>query len=379
MTDEILEKMVSSFLSVKMPQYSIGWQGGEPTLMGVDFFRQAVKYMEKYGKDGLMVSNGLQTNGTLLNDEWGEFLAKYNFLVGISIDGPKDIHDKSRFTGSGSGSHQMVMNGLDAMKRHNVEYNVLTLVSSANADNPIQIYNYLKELEVNYHQYIECVEFDANRELMPFAVQSEQWGEFVCQIFDEWYANDRFTVSVRLFDSILTSLVDNYANVCAMGTDCRQYFVVEHNGDIYPCDFYVRPELKLGNLMNGEWADFAESEMYKEFGLRKTKLNEKCEQCQWLKLCAGCCPKNRPGADLDPYSLSALCSGWEMFYKHTFSRFKSLANHIKREREKAQEMERLERQRRAAAYAKPSSQEKVGRNSPCPCGSGKKFKKCCGK
>jgi len=376
MSIEILEKMISSFLSLTMPSYSFGWQGGEPTLMGLDFFKKVTFFQEKYGRAGMMVSNGLQTNGTLLDDEWCSHLKKYNFLVGISIDGPPEIHNKHRLTASGKGSYELVIKGLSALKRNNVEYNVLTLVSDANANFPLQTYNFIKELGANFHQYIECVEFDDNGNLTSFSVKPHQWGEFLCKIFDEWYKYDRCKVSVRLFDSILIKLLDNISNVCAMSDDCRQYFVVEHNGDVYPCDFFVLPELKLGNVMTGTWDDFINNPIYLDFGKRKSRLNQKCKECKYLFLCAGCCPKNRFGKGIvAPERLSALCEGWEIFFSHTIERFKKLAEEIKNQRQKELEA----RKNAFANFANPIKFTKIGRNEPCPCGSGKKYKKCCGK
>ncbi len=372
MTNDVLEAMIRKFMAVNMSAHSIGWQGGEPTTMGLDFFKQAVKFQQQYGKSGQTVSNGLQTNGTLLDDEWCKFLTKYNFLVGISIDGPAKIHDINRVTVDGRGSHELVMKGLAALRRNHTEHNVLTLVSSVNQDRPLEIYNYLKDLGVSFHQYIECVEF--NREtgqLTDFAVQPEKWGEFLCQIFDEWYKEDTRKISVRLFDSVLTMLVDRVPNVCAMGQDCRQYFVVENNGDIYPCDFFVQPELKLGNIVTDDWEALQNSPIYEEFGRHKREWNEECESCRFLPLCAGCCPKNRPIHGSDPRALSVLCSAWKMFYEHTIDRFEKLAADIVKERQ-----EEAMRQRMATS---PRNYARVGRNDPCPCGSGKKYKKCCGK
>jgi uncharacterized protein len=379
MTDKVLERMISSFMEIDMPAYSIGWQGGEPTMMGLDFFRQVVKYQAKYGRSGATVSNGLQTNGTRLDDEWCRHLTEYNFLVGLSIDGPKEIHDKHRWTVNGAGSHGMVMRGLDALKRNHTEFNVLTLVSDSNVEHPLVIYNYLKDLGVKYHQYIECVEFMPDGTLAPFAVRPEQWGEFLCTIFDEWYSKDRFDVSVRFFDSIITKMVDGVANACVFADDCRQYLVVEHDGGIYPCDFFVLPEWKLGNIMDGEWNDFLESPLYEKFGGRKSQWNGECEECPYLKYCLGCCPKNRLNHGKNPRDLSALCAGWKMFYEHTLPRFKSIANYIRKERRRAAELEEIERNRIRAAQMSMQPKTKVGRNDPCPCGSGKKYKKCCGR
>lgn len=365
MSDDVLEKMVSSFLATDQRQYSFGWQGGEPTLMGLDFFKKVTSLQEKYGKPGASVSNGLQTNTTLIDDEFARHLAKYNFLVGVSVDGPPEIHDLNRITIDGRGSHSQVMRGLECLRKNKVEYNVLTLVSSANVNMPKEIYHYLCDMGVYYHQYIECVEFDEKGDLMPFAVNGEEWGNFLCAIYDEWIKSDTRKVSVRLFDSIITMMVEGVANSCNMGTDCRQYLVVEHNGDIYPCDFYVERDLKLGNIMENTWEEMLSSPLYGEFGRRKSNWNRACAECEYLRYCAGCCPKNRPTRGVDPTQLSVLCNGWKQFYHHTLKGFRKLANEIVEERESASKRGRVE-------------VGDIGRNDPCPCGSGKKYKRCCG-
>jgi uncharacterized protein len=370
MSDEVLDQMLRTFMATKQPQHAIGWQGGEPTLMGLPFFQRVTELQKQYGQRGIPVSNGLQTNTTLLDDAWCTHLGRYKFLVGVSIDGPAPIHDHYRVNAAGRGAHADVMRGLAALKRNHVEYNVLTLVSQSNVRQPREVYRYLRdELGVNFHQYIECVEFDAQGGLMPFAINAREWGSFLCEIFDVWWeSGDTRRVSVRLFDSVLTALVDHQLNVCAMGRDCRQYLVVEHNGDVYPCDFFVRPELKLGNIMEHSWEALLASPLYAEFGARKRQWNEACGTCRYLPLCGGCCPKNRPDHGADPRKLSTLCAGWKQFYDHTMPRFEQLAGEIMRER--------------AGYSARPpsasaQSPQSIGRNDPCPCGSGKKFKKCC--
>ncbi len=374
MSEEILERMISSFLSLKMQNYAFGWQGGEPTLMGLDFFRKVCFFQEKYGRRGLSVSNGLQTNGILIDDKWAKHLQKYNFLAGISIDGPAEIHDKRRRSISGGGSHAAVMCGLEALKRNHVEHNVLTLVSESNASSPLLVYNYLKKLGVNYHQYIECVEFDADGCILPFSVGSAQWGEFLCAIFDEWFKCDTMKVSVRLFDSILSKLVDSQANVCVMRRDCRSYFVVEHNGDVYPCDFYVNPEFKLGNVTTDSWKRMQESELYRRFGARKHEWNPLCNSCRHLDLCMGSCPKNRHPNGNSPSGMSAVCEGWKIFFSHCRPRLEELAFRIRKEREEAF---RLHKNASEANTASSPSAIKPGRNDRCPCGSGRKYKHCC--
>ncbi len=364
MNIQTLQLLTQKFMALRLPVHSFAWQGGEPTLMGLDFYRQAIEFQKQYGQSGLSVANGLQTNGTLLDDGWGKFLQQYNFLIGISIDGPAELHNRGRVDGAGCGSHSQVMRGLEVLRRNQVEHNVLTLVSAYNQDHPLEIYHYLNDLGLNYHQYIECTEFNQAGQLLPFSLQPGRWGEFLCTIFDEWYKNDSRKISVRLFDSILVRMLDGYANCCSMGTDCRQYFVIEHNGDVYPCDFYVRPELKLGNIAVDDIDSMLGSELFQAFGLRKSLWNGRCSHCEYLEFCAGSCPKSRPGAD--SANLSVLCEDWRVFYSHTLERFREIAAAIRAER------------KQSAGQNLGSVSVTPGRNDPCPCGSGKKYKKCCG-
>ena len=357
-------------MATSQSQYSFGWQGGEPTLMGLDFFKLVTKLQRKHGQAGTIVANGLQTNGILIDDEFARHLEQYKFLVGISVDGPAEIHDRYRRFADGRGSYAHVMQVLRTLKRQRVEFNVLTLVNNINVQRPLEIYHYLCDQGVLFHQYVECVEFDDEGCLQPFAITGEQWGDFLCAIFDEWFKHDTRRVSVRLFDSILAMMVDGVPNICAMGTDCRQYFVVEHNGDVYPCDFFVQPELKIGNILTGSWPEFQNSTLYRQFGERKRHWNVKCADCEFLRYCAGDCPKNRPSKGINSAQLSVLCPGWLTFYRHTIDRFRQMANRIHRERQAQAAW--------STAKSSPPQGGKIGRNDPCPCGSGKKYKHCCG-
>lgn len=369
MSDQVLEKMISTYMQTEQPQYSFGWQGGEPTLMGLDFFRKVTDLQQKYGRKAAIVANGLQTNATLLTDEMGEHFTKYKFLLGVSLDGPPEIHDFYRKNHAGSGSHSEVMKAIDVLKKHKVEFNILTLVSKSNVAKAVEVYNYLAENGFLYHQYIPCVEFDADGIPLPWTITGMEWGNFLCSIFDKWFAGDTRKISVRLFDSILMYLVEGQRNVCVMGKNCCQYLVVEHNGDVYPCDFFVKSELKLGNIMDSTWEQLQNSETYKNFGALKSKWSSACENCEFLELCSADCLKNRlPQSQNNPRTLSWHCEGWKIFYRHSLRKFKKLAEQIKQER-------LMETQR---AQVNPSARLKVERNAPCPCGSGRKYKKCCG-
>jgi uncharacterized protein len=329
MSDEVLERMISSYMATPQEQYIFGWQGGEPTLMGVDFFRRVTQLQEERGKGGTVVSNGLQTNAVLLDDEFSAHLAKYKFLLGVSIDGPEEIHDCYRTTPDGHGSHAAALKGIECLRKTRVEFNALTLVSAANVKHAKEVYRYLSDLGILYHQYVPCVEFDKNGEPQPYAISGEEWGVFLGDIFDEWIKRDTHKISLRTFDSILNLMVMGAPSVCYMGQNCCQYFVVEYNGDVYPCDFFVETPRKLGNIMDDSWEELQQSAKYRAFGGQKTSWNDECSSCKHLKYCAGDCLKHRLYENNDPRKLSWLCAGWKNFYEHSLPNFERLANSIK--------------------------------------------------
>jgi len=373
MTDEVLEQMIRSYMATPQPTYSIGWQGGEPTLMGLEFFQNVVRFQKQYGRPGSNIGNGLQTNATLIDAQMAQLFHEYHFLVGCSLDGPARLHDRYRLTVGGKPTHAAVLRGIETLDRHKVEYNILTLVNQANVAHAREVYRYLVKQGFLYHQYIPCVEFDDQGELLPFAVNGEEWGNFLCEVFDEWYAHDTKKVSIRHFDSILVKMLDGQVNVCTLGQNCCQYFVVEHNGDVYPCDFFVEESLKLGNVMENSWEEMQRSATYLEFGAQKLRWNAACARCEFLDVCAGDCLKHRLYAGNPPQNLSKLCPGWKHFFRYTRSRFEKLAARVQKQRRKEARIHQQHAQRQPKTPL-----PRVGRNDPCPCGSGKKFKKCCG-
>lgn len=328
MPGNVLETMIRKYFQTPQPTWAFGWQGGEPTLMGPSFFERIIELQKKHAPPGARITNGLQTNGTLLNDTFAEVLARGKYLVGISIDGPEEVHDLYRRTVSNRGTHAQVIRGLEALRRHNVEYNVLTLVSRANVDRPREVYRYLCDLGVEYHQYIPCVEFEEDGTPRSYSITGDEWGRFLNGIFDEWVAGDTRRVSIRNFDAVLSMMVHNAAAICTLGTHCRQYFVVEHNGDVYPCDFFVQPEKKLGNVLHDQFPQMWRSPVYREFGRNKKKWNDACDRCEFLRYCHGDCPKNRYVRDEDPTQLSVLCSGRQAFFNHTLPEFRRISRTI---------------------------------------------------
>ncbi len=364
MSDNTLEAMIKSYMKTDQNnQYAFGWQGGEPTLLGIKFWERVIELQTKYAPPGAVISNGLQTNGTLITDEMAQVFAEYRFLLGVSLDGPAYLHDYYRKTIGQKPTHSLVMRGIDRLKKYHVEFNILILVNNKTVKKAREIYLYLKNHGFNYHQYIPCVEFDKNGNLKHFSITGEEWGDFLCELFDEWIKEDINQISIRLFDSIINYLMNKQYTVCYMGSDCCQYFVVEYDGSVYPCDFFVQENLLLGNIMKGDWSDFLKSPIYKKFGKQKSLLNDYCDKCSYINLCHGDCQKFRNGHHKSLKKLSVLCKGWKKFYTYTLSQFEILEKNL-RDNKKINGSIQIKR-------------KKIARNSPCPCGSGKKFKNCC--
>lgn len=321
----VLKALVKRYLATDQDTYTFGWQGGEPTLMGVDFFKKVTELQKSYGKPGASIANGIQTNATLLDDEFAKHLGQYRFLVGVSLDGPPDIHNHYRKTASGKPSHAAVIKGIDILRRRQVEFNILILVSQANVHHAKEVYRYLVDEGFYYHQYIPCVEFDGKGNLMSHAITGEEWGQFLCEIFDQWYPAHTGSVSVRYFDSLLNKLIHSSVTECTLSDNCCQYFVVEHNGDIYPCDFFVQRDLKLGNINTHTWRQALRSPIYRKFGSNKAKWNTKCRTCEYIQLCCGDCLKHRMYAGHPPKHISWLCTGLMHFFNHSKTALEGLA------------------------------------------------------
>ena len=368
MQPDVLEAMIKSYMSTDQPNYSFGWQGGEPTLMGVDFFREVVALEQAYGRPGAMVSNGLQTNATLIDDEFASLLGQYQFLVGVSIDGPEEVHDTHRRNAANVGSHNEVMRGVDSLRRNNVEYNALVLVSSSNVAKPDLVYEYLVDSGIYYHQYIPCVEFDDEGKLMSFAITAEEWGSFLVGIFDAWKKSDTRRVSIRDFDAIVGHMATGQYSMCVQTGMCNGYFVVEHSGDVYPCDFFVEKPKKIGSVLTDSWQSLQDSKLYRKFGSQKSNWNDLCSKCPFLRYCSGDCTKQRFYGERDSSAVSWLCEGWKRFYDHALPTLENLAVDVLNERSRYPD-------RRFTKLPTP----KIGWNDPCFCGSEKKYRLCHGR
>jgi uncharacterized protein len=392
MSNEVLGEMVRQMMSSGQPQVGFSWQGGEPTLCGLDFFRRAVEYQQQFGHSGQTVSNSLQTNGILINDAWARFFAEYKFLIGLSLDGPPDIHDYYRRTANGRGSHTYAMRAAGIMSRHNVEFNILAVVNELSARHPVEIYQFFRENNMPYLQFIPCVERDPQTGgPAPFSASPEAYGDFLCGLFDEWvkdFQNGWPTVSERTFDALLHTYLGMRSPMCVFMETCGDYVVVEHNGDVYSCDFYVEPSCYLGNILQRDLSLLAASQKQVEFGERKRQRPPECEDCRWLPHCYGGCLKDR-FAIPSTTGRDWFCTAYKRFFAHSEATFLQLRDRYLAEKAAEEEAERireatsareeaaLEATRVAARRAEQLSASTSGRNDPCPCGSGKKFKKCC--
>ncbi len=387
MPADVLESFIRQEMEAqKSPAVSFAWQGGEPTLAGIDFFARAVELQKKYAGTKTF-ENVIQTNGVLLDDAWCAFLAKNNFLVGISIDGPQEIHDRYRRNKAGRGSFDQVMRGIGLLKKHKVEFNTLTVVHRQNALYPLDVYRFLKNIGSRFMQFIPIVErssaapsgeglqlahphFRSGANVTGWSVDPLQYGTFLCSVFDEWVRHDVGSIFVQLFDVALESWLGLQPGLCVFRETCGDALVLEHNGDCYSCDHYVYPEYKLGNIADQSLPAMASSDRQMKFGDdKRDALPGYCLTCPVRFACNGECPKHRFAKTPDGEDgLNYLCPGYKKFFHHIAYPMQFMAEELKNRRPPANVMRWMERL--------DSSSHR--RNDPCYCGSGKKFKLCHG-
>ncbi|GGB05116.1 anaerobic sulfatase maturase [Agarivorans gilvus] len=347
MDDDTLEEYIRSYIeSHDGKEIVFSWQGGEPTLLGLDYFRKIVALQQRYQPAGVTIQNDLQTNGLLLNDEWCEFLKKHGFLVGLSIDGPRKLHDKYRVTRSGKPTFERVMKAVELLRRYAVPFNALTVINRHNAKYPLEVYRFLvDELGVNYIQFTPCVEPKSYQKnapqfwnvndipmlnsvesrpghpqsvVMDWSVDPEDWGQFLITVFEEWVNNDFGKVLVNLFETAVAQTMGYPAQICVMAEFCGKALAIEHDGSVFSCDHFVYPEYKLGNIRDIPLNHMVFSVRQEAFGMSKRdSLPDYCRRCPHLKLCWGECPKNRllktPEGEL---GLNYLCSGFRQFFDY---------------------------------------------------------------
>ena len=345
-SDELLEKFIKEYIEAQTtPQVLFTWHGGETLMRPISFYKRALELQRIYGR-GRQIDNCIQTNGTLLTDEWCQFFKDNNFLVGVSIDGPQEFHDEYRRTATNKSTFVKVMNGINLLNKHGVEWNALAVVNDYNADYPLEFYRFFKQIGCKYIQFSPIVERVVKREdgltlapgmqggdagLADFSITPEQWGNFLCTIFDEWVHNDVGEYFVQLFDATLANWVGQAPGVCILAEECGHAGVMEFNGDVYSCDHFVYPEHLLGNLHTKTITEMMYSDQQNKFAkMKKQMLPQQCKECKFLFACHGECPKNRFLNDkYGNYGLNYLCKGYRQFFEHV----EPYMNFMKRELE----------------------------------------------
>ena len=327
MSNEVLEKLIKDYIKLSFPVSGFSWQGGEPTLMGLDFYKRAVELQKKYGASGQQVSNALQTNAILLDDKWCKFMHDNKFLVGISIDGPKEFHDYYRVDHSGRGSFDKVMKAIETCKKYKVEFNTLILLNDKNVGHPDKLFDFFIENSVRYLQFITCVETDsATGKIADFSITPAQYGEFLCRIFDRWYEYGPSKLSIRDFDSILSYCVTDKHTICTFDKQCSGYIVVEHTGDCFCCDFFVEPRWRLGNIFETPIEKLAHSSKKRTFAQAKQNLCNKCLVCRYLAVCRGGCMKDRTRFNKENFAQeSYFCESYKRFFDYAMPKFMQIA------------------------------------------------------
>jgi uncharacterized protein len=395
MSPAVLEAFIRKYIeSQSTPEVNFAWQGGEPTLLGVDFFRTVVELQQKYA-NGKRISNCIQTNCVLIDDEWCALLKQHEFLVGASIDGPRELHDHYRVDARGNGSFDRVIAAIERMQAHGVQFNSLTVVNNVNAKHPQRVYTFLRDLGVEFMQFIPLVERAARpvdqaagldyaappdlrarerADVSPATVPAKQFGIFLSKIFDTWVRNDVGRVFVQLFDVTLGNWVGQGPGLCVFAPKCGNAVIIEHNGDIYSCDHFMYPEYRLGNIVADDLHGMVCSEFQLKFGSDKEDaLPQQCRECRVLNLCRGACPKHRflTTSKGEP-GLNYLCAGYRYFFNHVGPYMSTMAQLLRQGRAPADIMQMIREQDQAEKW------KGTRRNDPCPCGSGKKYKNCHG-
>lgn len=331
LSDELLERFIREYIeSQTTPEVLFTWHGGEPLVRPLAFYEKVVRLQQRYAR-GRRIANSLQTNGTLINDDWARFFHDQGWLIGVSLDGPEAYHDAFRRTRGGGPSFRNVIRGIDILNRHAVEWNALAVANRLNGDHPLSFYRFFKNIGCRYIQVTPVVERLAHHDdgrqlaslvdegqLAPFSIRPKQWGNFLCTIFDEWVRHDVSMFFINIFDATLANWVGVAPGLCTMAKHCGHAGVMEHNGDVYSCDHFVFPEYKLGNIHEQSLVEMMYSERQRRFGRAKAdSLPTQCRECQWLNACHGECPRNRfiRTANGEP-GLNYLCEGYRQYFSH---------------------------------------------------------------
>jgi len=374
MPEDILEEYILQHIETSPdPVITFSWHGGEPTLLGLDYFRKIVELQRKHQPSHRRIFNGIQTNGTLIDEEWCRFLTAEGFGVGISLDGPQEMHDSHRLTKGGKPTHSRAMRGYELLRKHRIACDILCVVHSHNVHHPNEVYRFFKQIRATHIGFLPLVEHRVSMDggVSSFTAPSEAFGAFLCTIFDEWMGQDIGQVFIQIFEEAARAALGQEQTLCIFKKTCGDVPVIEHNGDFFACDHFVDREHHLGNIHETRLLDLIESPTQRAFGqLKQDTLPRYCLECDVLNLCNGGCPKDRilrtpDGED----GLNYLCAGFKRFFSHCrpfLAELSALRN-----------PETLRGPGPPRPAARPKAHPRIGRNDPCPCGSGRKYKKCC--
>jgi uncharacterized protein len=374
MPDDVLEQYIVQHIEA-CPESLIrfSWHGGEPTVLGLDYFRKIVALQRKHQPSNRRIANGMQTNGTLLDEKWCRFLADEGFAIGLSLDGPQDIHDRYRVTKNGEPTYEQTIRGYELLRKHRVACDILCVVNAYNVQYPAKVYQFFRQIEAPYVSFLPMVEPqpDAEGSVSSLTVPAEAWGTFLCSIFDEWIRRDIGQIKVQIFEEAARTAFGQEHSLCIFRPVCGDIPVIEHNGDFFSCDHFVDAKHCLGNIRDMPLVELLDSPEQRAFGQAKLDiLPHYCRDCEVRAMCNGGCPKNRFLKTPDGESgLNYLCVGYKRFFTHCQPFVLEVAAQWRRQN--------LERQMRPAQSRGAQMDNTPGRNDPCPCGSGLKYKKCC--
>ncbi len=324
MDDMTLKTMISQYMKSAGRCASFGWQGGEPLLAGIGFFKRVVAYQQAYGLSGQLVGNNLQTNGLLIDEAWAKFFRQYNFFIGVSLDGPEEVHNRYRHSANGNDGFQRTLKGIRTLRDHRVEFSILSVVNDVTAKKPAELYDFFIRNGLDRLQFIPCLEINGETgKVQDYSVTVQDYRDFLCTLFDLWYNHGRPVASIRLFENILAIYLGRDPEICAFKDRCGSYLVVEYNGDVYPCDFFVEDQWMLGNLLDTPIHDLLKKRKSREFNGRKMEGSPVCKPCEWNFICHFGCQH---------YHLSAgknyFCDAYRQFFQYTRRRFETLKENL---------------------------------------------------
>jgi uncharacterized protein len=373
MPDNILEAYIAQHIDASpAPMINFSWHGGEPTVLGLDYFQKIVELQRKHQPPGKQIRNGIQTNGTLLDEDWCHFLAAEGFGVGLSLDGPRELHDLYRINKKQESTHEQAMRGYTLLQKYRIPFDILCVVHDQNVQHPTEVYRFFKQIGARYLGFLPLVEFQPDgRGVSDRTVPAGAFGDFLCTIFDEWLSQDIGRVKVQIFEEAIGTAFGQDHALCIFRKTCGDIPVIEHNGDFFSCDHFVDLTHRIGNIRKTSLVELLESPLQKAFGQVKLDgLPLFCKVCEVLAMCNGGCPKDRFLRTADgEEGLNYLCAGYKRFFTYCRPFVAELSALWQREHPKDQKL--------PAQDEAPEISAKTGRNDPCPCGSGRKYKKCC--